>query len=304
VLARVAGSDSVRSSLVTLTWSSAMTATTWLMTPAIVSPGRIRKFTTPRAVDGRTFSLTPASRMVGAIVVRTSGLVSWRASMAPTTSEDVSHKFERRVGRERASPAPAFRGSFASRGQAPAERMLLKPIDGPSESPHGSLGRRHGGVAALGLRDELERQVPFSETETEATGRSMPGTMPCVTAPPSSITHASFTPRRASSSAIFLAPLASADFFVESRRQGRGCGSDASPRRTSDSRASKSPMSDPLSSIAPRPNESVGDRSSNGGCVHLDSVPGSMGNHVLVGEERIGSAADQCPATGKEGRRR
>ena len=39
-------------------------------TPSTLSPGRIRKFTSARADDGSTFSLTPACSTVGAVVVR------------------------------------------------------------------------------------------------------------------------------------------------------------------------------------------------------------------------------------------
>src|SRR4051812_5685544 len=52
------------------TRSSAMVLITYCFTDSIVSPGRILKLTIAVAVDGNTFSFTPARKIVGAVVVR------------------------------------------------------------------------------------------------------------------------------------------------------------------------------------------------------------------------------------------
>jgi hypothetical protein len=60
-------------------------------TPPVLSPGRIRKLTSARAVDGSTFSFTPAWSTVGAVVVRSSafpwGVVPNRAVRIPPSSQ-------------------------------------------------------------------------------------------------------------------------------------------------------------------------------------------------------------------------
>jgi hypothetical protein len=77
----------------TPTVGSAITALTRSSTPSTVSPGRIWKLTTAFASLGRTFSVFPALKIVGAVVVRTSVAIfgsprSWR-----TTGGRNSHRF-------------------------------------------------------------------------------------------------------------------------------------------------------------------------------------------------------------------
>ena len=144
------------------------------------------------------------------------------------------------------------------------------------------------------VRSSIDR-YPFSETETEATGRVTPGTMPSVTLPPSSRTQANFDPRLASSSEIFFAP--SRPPTSSSKPEAKNIvrpGFQPSPM--SSSSASKRPMSDPLSSMAPRPQMNPSAMTpSNGGCVHLDSVPGSIRNDVFVAPKRQGASDGSAP---------
>ena len=65
-----------KGNLFTLTRGFATVARTCSITESIVSPGRIRKLTTARPLTGKTFSFTPASKIVGAVVVRTIAFVA------------------------------------------------------------------------------------------------------------------------------------------------------------------------------------------------------------------------------------
>src|SRR5438034_52899 len=90
----------------TSTRGSPIVARTCASTMSGVSPGRIRKFTTPRADEGRTLSFTPACNMVGAVVVRSIALPSGVAPSRPAMSPPNSQRFAtaRRSGKASSGP--------------------------------------------------------------------------------------------------------------------------------------------------------------------------------------------------------
>jgi len=89
------GSAPTLSSGSTTIRESAMTSRTRAVTVAMVSPGRIRKFTTAVASGGSTLSLTPAESRVGAMVVWSSAAPSGDLRIIALTSGPVSQRLAR-----------------------------------------------------------------------------------------------------------------------------------------------------------------------------------------------------------------
>src|SRR5206468_4826643 len=84
----------------TVTWVSATTRRAWSSTVATESPGRRRKLTTARAVEGKTLSLTPAWKIVGAVVVRSIASPLGVAPKLPLITGPNSHWLARARRRE------------------------------------------------------------------------------------------------------------------------------------------------------------------------------------------------------------
>ena len=72
---------------------SCTTRRTCSSTLPTLSPGRMRKFTSARADEGRTFSFTPACKTVGAVVVRSIALPCGVAPNLPASTPPNSQRF-------------------------------------------------------------------------------------------------------------------------------------------------------------------------------------------------------------------